>query len=78
MTQYAQSCYLQADRGQKLNCTAGLAYNSPVINSKCMMLSRGVTTHTIPLVFRVCVTAEVAATEMCPNAETADTLSRKC
>lgn len=45
MTQYAQSYYLQTDRGQKLNCTAGLAYNSPVVNSKCMMLNRGVTTH---------------------------------
>lgn len=40
-----QSHVLQADKGQKLNCTADLAYNSPVINSKCMMLSRGVTTH---------------------------------
>lgn len=44
MTQYAQSCYLQTDRGQKLNCTAGragLAHNSPVINSKCIDFEQG-------------------------------------
>lgn len=41
------------------------------------MLSR-VWLHTIPHVFSVCGTAEAAATEMCPNAETADALSWKC
>lgn len=41
MTQYAQSCYLQTDRGQKLNCTADLAHNSPVINSKCIDFEQG-------------------------------------
>lgn len=70
MTQYAESCYLQTDRGQKLNCTAGLAYNLSTINSKCTMLNMGVNTrNSFPCSASV-LRGEVVAIGLCPNAET--------